>query len=266
MNTGKNMESEVRIIFEERLSRCRFPRLNEKYEEALRDAVIFILKNYDPVGIIVSGTIIRGNPDPSSDFDIYSIHMKPYRQRVQKFFRGIPAEIFVNPPSAIEGYYKEEASSMRPCTAHMMATGFVVLDRDPVIEELRSKARESLLLKPEISEFSLTTVKYTAATYLEDAMDVAGKDPATTLMFLYNAVTEMLHYTFKKTGKYIPRTKDILNEMEELDAETARLVREFFTTPDYREKIALSNQIADRTIEVRGFFEWESDPEITNVG
>ena len=243
------------------LSQCRFPQLSQKYDEALRDAVAYILENFSPAGIIASGTIIRGNPDPSSDFDIYAIHMEPYRQRVQKFFRGIPTEIFVNPPSAIEGYYREEHASLRPCTAHMILSGFVILDKTPLIKELRKKAEESLVLKPEVSEFNLINSRYLAATSLEDALDVAEKDPVTALMFLSKAVVEMLHCLFKKNGKFIPRMKDLLNDMEEMDRETAQLAREFYISSDLREKITIAEKIADRTIETRGFFEWESTRE-----
>lgn len=246
---------------ENRLSECRFPRLSRKYDEALRDAVAYILDSYNPVGIIASGTIIRGTPDPSSDFDIYAIHREPYRQRVQKFFRDIPAEIFVNPPSAIEGYYAEEHSSLRPCTAHMISSGFVILDKDPVIEELRTKAHDILALSPEVSAFNLINARYFAATSLEDALDVAGKDPATALMFLSKAVPEMLHYLYKKSGRFIPRMKELLNDLEELDPALAKLAGEFYITPDFREKITIAKKIADRTIETRGFFEWESQNE-----
>ena len=64
--------------------------------------VEFILENYSVLGIIVSGTIIRGNQDLSSDLDIYVIQKEPFRQRLQKFFNHIPAEIFVNPPKLLK--------------------------------------------------------------------------------------------------------------------------------------------------------------------
>ncbi len=70
-------------------------------------------------GIIVAGTHISGNPDPTSDLDIYVIHAHPQRQRIQKRFKGVPAEIFVNPPAAIRRYFAEEVR--RPSTAHMLA-------------------------------------------------------------------------------------------------------------------------------------------------
>ena len=57
------------------------------------------------------------------------IHRGSFRQRVQKFFSGVPAEIFVNPPSGIEKYFTEEHAVRRPLTAHMLATGFVVTEQ-----------------------------------------------------------------------------------------------------------------------------------------
>ena len=139
----------------ELLGRCNWPELAEKYDTALRDAVEFIPERYTVSGIIVSGTIIRGAPDPASDLDIYVIHQQPFRQRLQKFFNQVPAEIFVNPPSAVERYFVEEQASRRPLTAHMLATGFVILNLDPVIDELRQKAA-SLLTQPPAAPDDLT--------------------------------------------------------------------------------------------------------------
>jgi len=121
----------------ELLSQCKWPELEEKYDLALRSAVDFILENYSVLGIVVSGTIIRGNPDPSSDLDIYVIQSEPFRQRLQKLFNKIPAEIFINPPKAVEGYFEKEQEARRPLTAHMLATGFVILELDPIINKLQ---------------------------------------------------------------------------------------------------------------------------------
>lgn len=49
---------------------CRFPGLREPYATALRDAVAFALTRTQPIGIVAAGTIIRGNPDRSSDIDL----------------------------------------------------------------------------------------------------------------------------------------------------------------------------------------------------
>ena len=61
----------------EHLKHCTWPDLQEPYDRALRQAVQFILTTITDVrGILVSGTIVRGNPSPSSDLDIYVIRQK----------------------------------------------------------------------------------------------------------------------------------------------------------------------------------------------
>jgi len=241
--------------------KCKFPDLPEKYDKALREAVEFILNRFDPCGIIVSGTIIRGNPAPTSDLDIYVIHSESFRQRIQKFFNGIPAEIFVNPPSAIEGYFRDEGAEGRPVTAHLLSTGFVILDLDPVVEDLQNKASRFLAKSPSYSDAALTNARYMTATLYEDAIDILGKDPAAANMLLSRAVYEMLHYLFKRSAKFIPRGKDLLNAVAIIDPDIAKMARKFFQTSDLEKRCKLAGQIADGTIGERGFFEWESEIE-----
>src|SRR5262249_52666417 len=80
---------------------CNFPTLPDQYDRALREAVTFVMERFQPVGIIATGTIGRGTPDAASDLDVWVVHLEPVRQRLQKFFNGVPAEIFVNPPWVI---------------------------------------------------------------------------------------------------------------------------------------------------------------------
>ncbi|MBN2305194.1 MAG: hypothetical protein JXQ72_11985 [Anaerolineae bacterium] len=238
-----------------------FPTLDEPYNTALRAAVTYILDTFEPLGIIASGTIIRGNPGPSSDLDLYVIHGELWRQRVQRWFDGVPAEIFINPPDAVWGYFESEVRDARLLTAHMLATGVVILDESPVIEELRSWARTMLQAQPNPSAERLVQMRYLVAAEFEDARDVAGTDPLTARLILAKAVHGMLHVAFWKANRFIPREKDLLATLADLDAPLGELARTFWSTNDLTQQIELAGQIADRTIGARGFFEWESTPE-----
>jgi predicted nucleotidyltransferase len=79
-----------------------------------------------------AGTILRGDPDATSDIDLWVVHLEPVRQRLQKFFNTVPVEIFVNPPWTIETYFVQDQANARPISAHMMATGHVILASDPI--------------------------------------------------------------------------------------------------------------------------------------
>ena len=126
----------------------RLPPLAEPYKTALEEAVAFVLERFDPIGVVASGTIVRGDPSPSSDLDVFVLHRQPWRQRLQRFFNGVPAELFVNPPERVERYFEEEVADGRPVTAHMLATGVVVFAIDPIVEQLRARAADVLAAPP----------------------------------------------------------------------------------------------------------------------
>ena len=240
---------------------CKFPRLPERFDRALREAVSFVLDRFQPIGIIAAGTIVRGTPDAASDLDVWVIHLAPVRQRLQKFFNGVPAEIFVNPPWVIEKYFIQVQGEGRPISAHMMATGTIVLATDPVVEQLRQNAISLLSPPPTITPGMLTRVRYAAATKLEDALDVVERNPATASMLLSEAVRQMLHFAFLKAGQFIPRDKDMLHVLADIDSDLRTQVNLFFESADPIARVRLASELADRILQVRGFFEWNSEPE-----
>ena len=241
------------------LAECTWPKLTERYDIALRMAIDYLLENYEPVGIIASGTIIRGTPDKSSDLDIYVIHKEPYRQRLQKYFNGVPAEMFINPPFQVEKYFIEEQAARRPLTAHMLSTGYVILDIDPIIRILQQKA-EGYLLEPPEAPQELIYQRYLIALLYEDAVDIVEKDPDTANMIAHRAVVEMLDYCFVKAGKFLPRAKSLLTELGKVDGEIAQLVRKFYQETNILEKVEIAGKLAEQTVGGRGFFEWASPP------
>jgi hypothetical protein len=242
------------------LAECRFPELGEPYDEALREAVRFILANFDALGIIAAGSIVRGAGGPTSDLDVYVIQRQPQRQMIQRWFNGVPAQLFVNPPHMVERYFQTETAESGCSTAHMLATGFVVLERDPVVSQLRDRAKAILEHPPTVPQSQLNLERYGAADTFENALDKAD-EPEAAAMIAHLAVYRMLHYTFRKRGLFIPRDKDLLKRIQEQDAELGELVARFYRSGDAAEKLALAGEIADRTIETRGFFEWETPLE-----
>lgn len=244
------------------LSQCRWPSLEEPYHTALVQAVTYILDRVpDLLGIIASGSIVRGTPALTSDLDIYAIHSRPVRQRVQRWFNSIPAEIFVNPPDQIPRYIEREHTQARPITAHMISTGFIVIALDPVIEELQAIAAAAYAKPPDPSPERLTSSRYMAAAHLEDGLDMLDERPETAKMILTLAVYDMLHYRFLEMNRFRPRDKDLLTTLEVVDADLATLAHRFFQAQSLSATVELAKRIADRTIQTYGFFEWASTPE-----
>lgn len=243
------------------LKECSWPKLSVRYDRALRTAISYILEHYEAQGIVVSGSIIRGNPDSASDFDTYVIHARAERQRIQRFFAGVPTEIFLNPPTAIRRYFRDEQKSARPGTAHMLTTGFVILDRDPIVRTLIHEAEAALAKRPALSEQELTQRRYGAADCFENAVDIAQSNPVNALKILHQAVELMLDYHFYATNQWLPRTKELLAGLSESRPDLGRLATQFYQETNPILKFQIGEALAQRILGVTGFFEWESDPE-----
>jgi hypothetical protein len=242
-------------------ARCTWPNLPEPFASALQDAVDFIFQEVaDPVGIIATGTIIRGTAHASSDLDIWVVHLEPHRRRIQRFFGGVPTEIFINPPSAVRAYFAEEDRDGRRVTAHMLATGFVIFSSDQVVDELRAEAARWLAKNSPMSEFDRVGARHTLASRLEDALDVIGTDKVTAEMLLAETVPAMLEFACKSESGQVPRRKDLLVQLASKQPKVAELAGEFFRATDVSERVRLAMAIADETIAARGFFPWDSGP------
>jgi GNAT superfamily N-acetyltransferase len=243
------------------LALCRYPELAEPYATGLRQAVEFILGRFDVIGLFACGTIVRGTPSPASDLDLYVIVRRPRRQRLQRFFNGVPCEIFSNPVFQIRRYLSEEQEEGTPITAHMLATGFPVLERDPVVGELHQQATSLLASPPTPNPRALLIQRYMLATQLEDGRDMVNVDGMAASIFLNRAVSGMLEYAFLGRGVHIPRTKDISGALSALDPRLAGLAQAYHRADHAVRRLELAEAIADLTIQVQGFFEWDEGIE-----
>jgi predicted nucleotidyltransferase len=248
----------------ERLARCTWPALPDRFAAALREAVAFALREVEPSGIVATGTIVRGNPHASSDLDLYVIHEVATRRRIQRFFGApefgapVPTEIFINPPVAVRRYFAEEHADGAPYTAHMLATGVVVFTAGTVIAELRDEAAAWLARASRLDADAVVRARYGAATRFEDATDVADEDPETATMLQTRAVVAMLELWCHQALGGVPRGKDLLGRVEAHDPALGAAARRVFSNAPFAERRAAAAQVADRTIGVRGFFEWDS--------
>jgi hypothetical protein len=238
-----------------------FPALDEPYSTALKEASNYILERFQPVlGIIVAGSILRGQGDERSDLDTFVIFEGDYRQRVQKLFNGVRFEIFANPPRRVPQYFMEEQSDGEPSTAHMIATGHVLLNRSSQIETLRQQAQAMLQGQPNYSDSFLTMQRYFAADAFENALDLRHRDPVMGLSLIGATLPAMLKYHFKKQGKFVPRHKALLDALRVDEPELAKLVENFWQSDGDR-RFEIASQIADLTLGTQGFFEWETEPQ-----
>lgn len=235
-----------------------FPLLAEPYASALRAAVADLLATYDPLAIVAAGSVLRGQGGPTSDLDLYVLHVAPFRQRLQRRYAGVPFEIFINPPEQVRRYFAEEHAAARPVTAHILATGVVVLDRDPILQTLRTEAATWLDTPPAPGDDALRWRRYLIADELDNARDVVETDAACAALILHSAVSRLVEYAFLARGQNLPRQKATLATLAALDPEAGATVRAFYAAADAGARLALATQLAEHLTGAVTFFTWDS--------
>jgi hypothetical protein len=228
------------------------------FDRAIVELEAYVRATWNPLGIVVSGSIVRGDPGPTSDFDVHVIHDEPWRLRAQRRFAGVPAELFVNPPAQIRRCFASEHADGHPCSAHMLATGELVGPPHPVIDELVREARDWLARPLALAPTQLTAQRYAIVDAIDDARDTIAADPVAAHLLLAPAVSHIVAHAFLSRGLFQPRRKHAVTALAAIDPAAAELVRRWATQagPD---ELATVAALARHVIAADTFFEWVSD-------
>jgi len=233
--------------------------MDARYQAALNKVLNRVNENFNPIAIIVTGSIVRGNPNINSDFDIYVIHEESYRQRVQKYFDGVPCEIFVNNFKHVYDYFEEEYKLNRPISAHMVATGTVMMGAaNPELKKLIETANKFLIKTPVIDDAKRTATKYTISTMFEDASDLKNTDPVTSKLFLNKMMLDLMDFVFLDNGIPQPRPKERIKYLTSNYPDLGKLISDYYEAENFNDQYLIAQELVMRVCGERGFFEWDS--------
>lgn len=243
------------------LAQCRWPALAEPYQTALHQAVSFVLAGYQPVAIVAGGSLLRGQGDAFSDLDIYVVHQAGWRQRVQKRFNRVAAEIFINPPQQVRRYFSEERKDGRPITAHLLTTGFVVLEKGEILGELQNEAAVVLQQRPDLSPEALEFQRYMTVDLLDNVADMVERSPHTALFVLEQAMQCMITHAYLTANHNLPRLKETLDRLDEVEPGLRALAQRYYAGESLGQKHAAALEFAQRVLGATAFYEWMSQPD-----
>jgi hypothetical protein len=235
------------------------------FDQAIAELEAFVRATWTPVGIVVSGSIVRGEAGPTSDLDVCIVHDEPWRVREQRWFAGVPAELFVNPAAQIRQVFASEHAEGHPSMAHMFATGEVLGPPHPVVEDLVREASAWLARPLVFTQAQLAAQRYGAVDRIDDARDVIAGDVAAAHVLLGTAVSAIINYAFLARGRFQPRRKRAVAALAELDPVAGALVQRW-ATQSGPEELATVEALARRVLGVDGFFAWSSDRDPVSVG
>ena len=234
------------------------PPLEPPYDQALVEALEYIFETRDDVITInLAGSVASGEADARSDIDLYIIIEGEKRHRDQRLFGGVPVEMFFNPEERARRALEQDQLEGRAPGVALMAFGHIIYDPEGVFAKLRLEALEVMERGPAVPEETITFRRYTAVDQLDDAIDVADRDPVTARMLATEAVSQAIAVWFVERGGWTPRAKDRLAELRRVDPEAADAVEQFIRSGD----VSDAESAIGLLLGVSGFFEWESIPE-----
>lgn len=235
---------------------------------AQRRAVLIVLDELsiqaDVLGIVLAGSVLRGESGPTSDLDIYTVVSSPLRRRRYKLIDGVRVELYSNPPWTIRAYLEEERADGTPMTAHMLATGIVLYAVGDVLPVLCAEAQAALRQGPPcLSEDALKWRVYEVVDVAEDAEDVCGVDHDALALLVPVLVQRAVDLLYARAGRWRPKLKRLPADLERLDPAAGALLRTYLRETDLLRRHTQARALAERAIvpyPLR-FFAWDGAPE-----
>ena len=215
-------------------------------------------------GLLATGSLVRGEGHARSDIDLVVLWRRSGRQRFQRFFNGVPVEVFANSRAWLQYSMCVEAKSGRPVMAHMLATGTVLRDDTGCLAVLVGEAQRLMSSAPARPEDGGVADRYSAACAVEDALDLLSDQADTesiqgdTRLVLYRAVDAMIEYAFSSRGQWLPRGKQRLAALAEADPESSMALQAVMDASSKKTAAVELDAVARMLVGSTGFFEWES--------
>lgn len=183
----------------------------------------------DLLGVLATGSRMRGEGDHTSDIDLHVVIQSPRRQRRNVIVGGVEVEIFINPPFQILRYFDLGRESGRGVDQHMWSTARTIYDPRGVIAELTAEAQTQWNAGPPPVDGNDWRIRYLPADMLRDVTDVIDRDLDQAIYLIGGLVGELIDIHYRLQGRWRVKGKRILQDLASWDSTAADLVRRTYS-------------------------------------
>jgi predicted nucleotidyltransferase len=166
------------------------------------------LKNWrnkpEVIGILACGSFVTGKPTQFSDIDVHIVMQSQidWRERGNKVITGFVIEYFANPLKKLTQYLDDDVKIRRRVTAHMLATGKILLDKTGELKKLQKEAKKYLTKQfKSISKTEIESAKYRLWDMCENLKEVSNKNQD-DFAFVYFTFLHILFQTYAEFIKF----------------------------------------------------------------
>lgn len=211
--------------------------LNTRRQQFTKACELFVNKsqeNPDIIGIIVAGSYVYAEIGPNSDIDVFLI-LHPqctYRERGNTWINGVEIEYFMNPPSQIRAYFKQETGS--PHTAHMLNFGILKYNVHEEVDNLIAEAKAIMETpRPAMGTIAMEFGKYRLDDLYKDFEDCLDNQDQMGMRLIAMQFTNTCIDIFCQQHLiWRAKHKRLYAQLKRIDPEYAGIVKEILVNEE----------------------------------
>lgn len=202
------------------------------------------LQKYDRyLGAFVFGSVVRGEQDKNSDFDvIVAVDQDNNCKEINHpIIKGLKLDISFRSLKQIEEM--DDAVFKNGERIPMLAESIIVFDKTSKLTRLRNKFKKAKPRKASQEDFQqIHFMLYHSDNKAKRNLD---SDKATALLALSININDILKYHYQINGHWWLSNKRLLPDLRKWDPKMAKLVEKFVSTSQVDKKYKLWSQILD---------------------
>ena len=190
------------------------------------------------LGIMLFGSVARNKFDQYSDVDIYILLNNKGKFLRNNFLTdGVRVDIIFNTVKEAEAYLKEDKSSVKRITSHMLAYGKILFQRKKYLEIIKSVAENNLKLKTRYKKDEILMHKYSIDDFWgEVKRDIKNKDYLAFGLDSQLLINNILELFLKLNGEFLQQPNETAQFLKKLDEKFAHCMENFYEESDIQKK------------------------------
>src|SRR3989338_667923 len=218
--------------------------MNNRIQHICRYIVSLYKKDSAILGVMLFGSVVRGQFDKFSDVDIYILRSRTGRySRESLIINNIRVDVIINTTQEAKTYLKEDKCNVRRNTSHMLAYGQIMYEHGKILNRLQKMAKNNLKLKTKYTTEEVLMHKYSIDDFWGEVQRdyKSGNNLAFTLdanLLINNAIELFL----KLNGEYFRQPNEMQQLIYKLNPNLALILNKYIRAKNNKIKLrALSN-------------------------
>jgi predicted nucleotidyltransferase len=218
-------------------------------------------QNSDVLGILLFGSVAKGNMDELSDIDIYVITSRaPSKSREQFIHDGRVVDVLFDSVKEIKLLIKEEVNSVHRNVSSMIGSSRILYSNSNDPQNLIDLAYRSLATKTTYSDDELIMHRYSIDDYLSNAKRECKNRNQTGFYFsCFYIIQNSMDLLLKINGDYYRKPSESQSIINSIDADFISLLNDFYEASSLDKKLGAISLVAQHVLQKTGGLplEWQ---------